>query len=635
MKKTSWMVCCLIIALFYISNEGAFAYGADEQGTYLPLNRFNEGSLVSHSELSDALWSWKESIDSADRVEALEATSRVQSSVDHFGPRNFISLADFFISAGRTAIKNNNYEGAVLAGKNAAMFAPDYPAANFFLADALFKQDKLNISSVVYSMVAGIKSKLTNRLERNRLVSFHMLYFLLSLAVAFVACFLVMLYTNIHTLFADIALRLPFKPGRYVKLAIIALLIILPFALGGCLLFAMALPLLTWPYLRPAGRMIVLLFAIFILIVPPSFKLLATAEVIQKEDTYKTLLSLTDQTWDHEMIAALEREYDSHPDNDLTTFALGNLYHLAGMDEKAIAVYDALLAMDPGNVQVMVNKANIYFELKDYESARKLYNEALVVDPKSVEAHYNLANTYTALFRTKDSDIAYQKARSINPEKTDSFRVALESNPDKKVFGFPITKKHLKQYRKTMSPKVESLASAFWVTYFGATSRNAYYLLAVLFLLVVCLLYLVWHRVIAHQTCSSCGKPFLPPIHVKSPDPRCNQCVATQSTKKVVSTAKKESKRKKIRIYQSRRATIARIMDRVLPGMGRTFFQPTITGFVLTFVTFWLLIYVGVYLYDAAVLQLGVLASYWKLSIIVVAALYWLSMNTFLKREFY
>ena len=629
------MARLLIIALSYISISAAGVYGADGQATFLPTSRLNDGFLNSDERLANALWSWKEAINSVDRVEALEATSRIESAISYFGPRNFISLADYFISAGRAAIDNDNHEGAVLAGKNAVLFAPNYPAANFFLAGALFRHNKLNINSAIYFVLAGIKAKITNHLERARVVSSHMLFFLLAMAFAFVAFFLIMFLVHYKTLSSDIALRLPFKPGQYVKIAIMALLFILPFIIGGWLLLALVLPLLTWPYLRPAGQVMALLFGMFILLVPICFKLIATGEVIQKDDTYKALSSLSEQTWDHEMISALEQENDRQPDNRLTTFALGNLYHLAGAHEQAIAVYDRLLAADPENVQVMVNRANSFFELKDYESAQEQYNKALEVDSDSVEAHYNLANTYTELFRTQDSNREYQKARSIDPDRTDSFRVALESNPEKKVFGFPITKKDLKQYRSTMSKKIDSLATAFWESYFGATSLNIYYLLALVYIIILLLLSFRQSEMITHQTCSSCGAPFLPPIHVKSLEPKCNQCVATQSAKRVVSTTKKENKRKEIVEYQSRRVQTATILDKVAPGTGRIFFQPTIIGFIITFVTCWFLVYTGVYIYDVALSQNGLLSNYWLPLVVVMAALYWIAMNTILKREFY
>lgn len=253
-----------------------------------------------------------------------------------------------------------------------------------------------------------------------------------------------------------------------------------------------------------------------------------------------------------------------------------------------------------------------------------------------VEAHYNLSRAYTEMFKNKDSDAAYQKARSIDPEKVDSFRKMTESG-EMKVVDFSITPADLKRVEKDLANTTSVVALAWWDAYFGALDRNTYSSLVIAFLVALAGVFVLWSRSISHVTCSSCGVAFLPPIRLTSANPMCNQCVAAKSSRGGVSSAKKDKKRKEIREYQESKSRMASALDRALPGVGRTYFNHPLSGLVFTFATSLFLVYAGMASYYDVFMgdKLPVKLFESHMIFLIGLAVYWVVMNTAMKRDYY
>jgi hypothetical protein len=303
----------------------------------------------------------------------------------------------------------------------------------------------------------------------------------------------------------------------------------------------------------------------------------------------------------------------------------------------AIEAYESILVKSPSNVRAIVNKGNTFFAAKEWENASSIYKSALEVSPNIVEAHYNLSQAYTEMFQDKDSDAEYQMARKIDMEKTDSFRAMAAENPDKKVIDFQITGKDLIPFESALNEKTKRLSKSLWNSFFGTYTFEIYRIVSIGFILALGAIYILSNKTIAHQTCSTCGVTFAPPIKLATAAPKCNQCVAAQSAKGGVSIAKKEKKRKEMRDYQDWRSRTAGILDRVAPGMGRTFFQLPLSGLFFTIITCFIVIYGGMAFYE------GVIIEKISLKLVIqnhiplfgVATLYWIIMNTALRRDYY
>ncbi|HZW13188.1 MAG TPA: tetratricopeptide repeat protein [Noviherbaspirillum sp.] len=62
-----------------------------------------------------------------------------------------------------------------------------------------------------------------------------------------------------------------------------------------------------------------------------------------------------------------------------------------GDGKGALAAYLRALALDAGNLEVLVLLGNLYKRLRQPDSARRTYQQALAVAPTCIEAHFNLA----------------------------------------------------------------------------------------------------------------------------------------------------------------------------------------------------------------------------------------------------
>ncbi len=629
----------LLVSLFLLALIRP-AYAQNKAGDAKRFHSFAslaQNSLASVSILHDSLTRWARAIENNDQVGAFDERNRIREIMNRLGTKNIIPAADFSIAVGRKALLRGAKDSAILAGENAALYAPDYPKSHFFLAKARFNQDRKNVKGYLLAVAEGVKASFADRLERQSLIALGLKYALCALSIAFLMTLFLMLMTHYRALFTDIASILPSSPEGKWKLAVGVLVVTAPLAVGGLLLFALALPLFLLPYLKKSGMIVVGIFSAFVFLAPLAFDSMARGMIIGNADTYRSLYLLSRNTWDHETKAALEKERRANPASDVINFAIGLLNEMAGNKDAAIEAYDSILAKSPDNIQAIVNKGNTYFGAKEWEKAASIYKNAIKISPDTVEAHYNLSKAYTEMFQNKDSDAEYQKARSIHLKKTDSFRAMAGVNPEKKVIDFQITKDDLLLFERALNEKTRKLSESLWNSFFGLYTYNIYRKVSLGFLIALGVIYVLWSRAVAHQTCLSCGVAFAPPIKLTTAEAKCNQCVAALSAKGGVSVAKKEKKRKEIRDYKHWRSRTAGTLDRLAPGLGRAFFQLPLTGLFFTFVTSLIVIYGGLAFYDGIVTQKAQLAQVAQnhLLFFAVAALYWIIMNTAGKRDYY
>jgi len=627
----------VFLSLLVLIRPGYAQENGDNDKRFFSLSSLVQNSLASVPVLHDSLTRWAQAVEQGDQVGAFDERNRIREIMNQLGTKNIIPAADFSIAVGRKALANGANDIAILAGENATLYAPDYPESHFFLAKARFAQDRKNLKGYLLAVIEGVKVSFADRLERQSLIAMGLKYALCALSAAFLITFFLLLTTHFRSLFTDIASILPSSPEGKWRLAVGVLVVTAPLAVGGLLLFTLALPLLLLPYLKKDGMIVVAVFSAFVFLTPFAFDAIARGIIIKNADTYRSLYLLSTNTWDHETKAAIEKERKADPANDIINFALGLLNEMAGNKDAAIEAYDSILAKSPNNVRAIVNKGNTFFAEKEWESAASIYKSAIKISPDSVEAHYNLSKAYTEMFQNKDSDAEYQKARSIHLKKTDSFRAMAEVNPEKKVIDFQITRDDLLFFERALNEKARKLSESLWNSFFGLYTYKIYRKISLGFIIALGAIYILWGRTIAHQTCSSCGVAFAPPIKLTTTEAKCNQCVAALSAKGGVSIAKKEKKRKEIRNFQDWRSRTAGILDRLAPGLGRTFFQLPLTGLFFTFITSLTIIYGGLAFYDGIVTQKATLeqVAYSHLLFFTVAALYWIIMNTALKRDYY
>ncbi|HEX8711871.1 MAG TPA: tetratricopeptide repeat protein [Terracidiphilus sp.] len=92
----------------------------------------------------------------------------------------------------------------------------------------------------------------------------------------------------------------------------------------------------------------------------------------------------------------------------------------AGDKNRAIALYEEILALDPHYAAAYINLGTMQFHLHQFERAEQLYRRATEVDPAYVLAYFDLGNVLDELERMEESVAAYQKAVALSPRYADA-----------------------------------------------------------------------------------------------------------------------------------------------------------------------------------------------------------------------
>jgi tetratricopeptide (TPR) repeat protein len=92
----------------------------------------------------------------------------------------------------------------------------------------------------------------------------------------------------------------------------------------------------------------------------------------------------------------------------------------AGEKQRAIALYEEILVIDPGYAAAYINLGTINFHLRQYARAEELYRRATLADPGYVLAFFDLGNVLDELQRPDESIAAYRQAVALSPRYADA-----------------------------------------------------------------------------------------------------------------------------------------------------------------------------------------------------------------------
>ncbi|HVU45601.1 MAG TPA: tetratricopeptide repeat protein [Terracidiphilus sp.] len=91
-----------------------------------------------------------------------------------------------------------------------------------------------------------------------------------------------------------------------------------------------------------------------------------------------------------------------------------------GEKQRAIALYEEILEIDPGYAAACINLGTLYFHLRQYGRAEELYRRATEIDPGYVLAYFDLGNVLDELERLDESIEAYCRAVELAPRYADA-----------------------------------------------------------------------------------------------------------------------------------------------------------------------------------------------------------------------
>lgn len=92
----------------------------------------------------------------------------------------------------------------------------------------------------------------------------------------------------------------------------------------------------------------------------------------------------------------------------------------AGEKQRAIRLYEEILAIDPHYAAAFINLGTIYFHQRQYARAEELYRRATEADPGYILAFFDLGNVLDELERLDESIAAYRHAVALAPRYADA-----------------------------------------------------------------------------------------------------------------------------------------------------------------------------------------------------------------------
>jgi tetratricopeptide (TPR) repeat protein len=92
----------------------------------------------------------------------------------------------------------------------------------------------------------------------------------------------------------------------------------------------------------------------------------------------------------------------------------------AGQKQRAIELYEQILAIDPRYAAACINLGTVYFHLRQYGRAEEFYRRATEIDPNYVLAFFDLGNVLDELERFEESIAAYKYAVTLSPRYADA-----------------------------------------------------------------------------------------------------------------------------------------------------------------------------------------------------------------------
>src|SRR5206468_11401708 len=88
--------------------------------------------------------------------------------------------------------------------------------------------------------------------------------------------------------------------------------------------------------------------------------------------------------------------------------------------QKAVELYEAILAVRPGHAPALINMGTIHYNMRRFEQAEALYRRATLADPEYALAFFDLGNVLDEMQQLSEATTAYQKAVALVPQYADA-----------------------------------------------------------------------------------------------------------------------------------------------------------------------------------------------------------------------
>jgi tetratricopeptide (TPR) repeat protein len=263
---------------------------------------------------------------------------------------------------------------------------------------------------------------------------------------------------------------------------------------------------------------------------------------------------------------ALKEAARAHAEDPIYPFLLGAAYRVGGRFEEAMAMYQHVLEIDPGNARAMVNLGNLHALRQEFAVAQGLYKKAAEADPTLLLAHYDSHLAHLETFNMESADEELRRARQIDDAMVGRLVAQAETRGATRrtpVDCFIPSRELWARAFQLRRPAARSLLAP---SILNPTAISA--LVSLLAALLIPGLFLA-PRSGGAALCRRCGRAFCRRCQVTTRHPEhCAQCVHLFILRDGLAPSVRDRKMTEVVGYHRRTYLATRLLSLALPGSG-------------------------------------------------------------------
>ncbi len=532
---------------------------------------------------------WEAYLDRGQFPEADAELSALQEIYLGWGLMQFPQLGDRLVQRARLALGRGSFQEAAILLERSIDSDPSQATPHYLMARLLWRLEKGNLPRALRFLADGTvlawQSRDTRQLLLGNLLgdaihAFHLGLGVLAAIVVF----------RCRRLVAHDARHLSRQRLTPAARAALLTVLLVPVVVGlGIFWGALLLLVLCAPYLRGRDRLAVSAMVLVLCLLPAAYRQVARDDLTSGSPKAVLAEDMEAGARGEECVAQVRRWMLENPDTYIPPYLLGLAYRRRGELTAAARELVRATAMAPGRPAPWVALGNVRHLQGDGDGALAAYEKAGAPPANSALAHRNIA--FIALER-----LEFERARQEFEEafRLDPHLLSVVSSPRLARAGGFLADERLGEadLREALAPgrsRERVLAAAI-----GARTVGRFPLLALPVAAGVILL-AFWGmarwgaRLAQARACQQCGKVFCPRCQASVPaGALCAACAAVVHLRQGIGASLKIQRRWEVEQFQERRRRTVSILA-PFPGLGHLYLGRTVGGLLLLLPTLFLL----------------------------------------------
>lgn len=519
--------------------------------------------------LRQAVTSWGREVEAGNTGEADELLPQMQRLLTSDGVQGRSVVLGALVTLGRDWMLGSSYDQAERAFKAALYLEPGYAPAQRAQAELSWRRDKDAIG-LAGGLVVAAKSTLGHRTGRVAVLSRLLLLGLGALVVASGGFALVLLvkYSRLlrHGVEEALADRVPEGIDRVIGWVLVVLPLLLFLSPPWWVVYWLVL---LGGYGVRSERVLALVALAVVGLTPPAFHGISWLSALPQDPVFSAVAAIESKDVTPAIAREFERKAAELGGNDFR-FLLARLHEARGRTNLALAVYESIIAEDPGHGRALVNRGNIHFDRGDIGRAVGDYKKATDKNRDLAIGWRNGSIAYAQQLDTETSTEWLRRAQTLDRDAVEYWQQT--AGPEHVVDAQLADDEVQSLVRRSHGQPTASLVQA---------SLNPVTLGALAGLLIAAARFRKGGLVDA-SACEKCGRAFCVRCHAGARGSAyCTQCTHLYVKKDGVSPEVRTAKLREVERHVALNSVAVRLFNLVLPGAGGLYAGRLLVGGLL------------------------------------------------------